>query len=43
MKRYSYTVNAEQVHFAESKKKEGGAPEINPDDFEVLGDDETPF
>lgn len=44
VKHYSYTVNAEQVYFAESKKsQQSDAPDLNPDDFEVIGDEETPF
>lgn len=49
-KHYSYTVTAEQVHFAESKKAARdsgvtGADSNEPDSFaeEVLGDGELPF
>ena len=42
VKRYSYNVLAERVHFAESKKKED-QPDLNIDDFEVIGDEQPPF
>ena len=42
VKHYSYNVLAERVHFAESKKKED-QPDLNIDDFEVIGEEQPPF
>ena len=42
VKHYSYNVLAERVHFAESKKQED-QPDLNIDDFEVIGDERPPF
>lgn len=43
VKHYSMNVLAERVHFAESKKQSEAQPELNIDDFEVIGDEQPPF
>ncbi len=44
VKHYSMNVLAERVHFAESKKQDDKQePELNIDDFEVIGDEQPPF
>lgn len=43
VKHYSYNVLAERVHFAESKKQQESQPDLNIDDFEVIGEEQPPF
>lgn len=43
VKHYSMNVLAERVLFAESKKQSEAQPELNIDDFEVIGDEQPPF
>ncbi len=42
-KHYSYSVLVDQVHFAESKKQQDSKPELDIDDFEVIGEEQPPF